>query len=257
MDFIFKPLWGVQLEGPNASLKEAKRIINGAVRSEFSYNVFLYGDIYVLGTSKWDKYENASDVYAAALTEFEVIQGCLAIAAPVVRPLELGTVYDLRTPGNANLWRQSGMTIYASGAEVADPKEFADLMKKAEISDEAREAMSTLVSAPSWFQIYRSYESLKSFWGSETKMMAALPGKAKSLELLRRTANVHRHFKSVEPKIPMPYTEAIKLIDEVMRAGIENVSLPAYDGPKTITMRTTDYHIPADAPTHLNKLTLS
>jgi hypothetical protein len=96
----------------------------------------------------------------------------------------------------------------------------------AAITDErVAQLLSLGGKADNWIDIYKAYEAAKRLTGGQDKLHALLGNEASRAELLRRTANTHRHADAPPVPKPMEINEAIVLIGRLLVAAMKDAGL--------------------------------
>jgi hypothetical protein len=256
LHFQMSSRWGLQIEGSGADLLKVRRYVNGSIRNEESHCVRMYGDIPILGTTLWDGYQNAEEVYRAAVVELamirtmvDLLEGCSG--------LEGGTVYEFQSSTNVRMWRKSNVNVLIPGTEKP-AEDFAVMLARLRLRPEIEAILEIMVAEPTWPEIYRAYEALKDAFGKEKGLKRLFPSEVARIEKLRRTANEHRHFDVVN-KIPhpMPYMEAVSYLKNLVRRAIASIDLPPYVGPGEFQVTLNEFDMPDNGATHLNNLSLA
>ncbi|WP_342249812.1 hypothetical protein [Sphingomonas sp. OTU376] len=248
--------WGAQLEGSCADLKKARRFLNGSIRTPASHFVLMYGDVPVLGTSRWDEYESPDAVYQSAVTELATIRAMIDLIEGCAQ-LEAGTIYEFQTSTNVRMWRKVNAQVFIPGPEKP-AEDFAIMLAQLRHRPKIEQILNILVAEPSWPEIYRGYEALRDTFGNENGLKRIFPNEFARIERLRRTANEYRHFdvKAKTPD-PMPYLEAVAYLKELVRRAISTIEPSPYTGPRELEISFSEYNAPTNGVTHLNNLVLT
>ena len=248
--------WGVQIEGSCEDLLKARRFLNGSIRTSASHCVRMYGDVPMLGTTQWDIFQDADTVFQAAVTELSTIRAIIDLIEGCAQ-LECGTVYDFQDPSNVQMSRKSRIRVASRGA-AKPAEEFAIMLARVRGWPKIEPVLNILTAYPSWPEIYRAYEALRSMVGKEKGLKRLFPTEGARIEKLRRTANEFRHFR-VEVKMsdPMPYEEAVRYLKDLVMRAICSIDLPPYTGPRALEITLSEYDMPEGGATHLKNLELA
>lgn len=227
--------WGVQLEAEEVDLINLAKKINISISCPTSFFITVINEVYVMRTQGWDDAASSSDAFQLAVGDINLIRGCLD-ALDGCGDINLGTVYEFQADGSFIMSRDTKLTlrVLKPTKDLASPDEFRSLFARVASDDRLRTAFSDLKSDATWIDIYRSWESLKDFYGGEHKVHRAFNAEKLRIKQLSRTANSFRHVNTydVVPN-PMSLQEAkIYLKDLLLRAAASCSAPPAKDAFK-------------------------
>jgi hypothetical protein len=252
--------WGVQLEGKASDLVNLTRKINGSIGSPDAFFFTMINEVHVLRTRGWDSAPTVADAFQLAVGDINLIRACLD-TLDGCRSIEGGTVYEFHADGRFDMSRDTIMPIHVRKRveDLATPDEFRLLLAKAGSDRKLRMAFADLTFDASWIDIYRSWESLKDYYGGEHKVHRAFKVEEKRIKRLTRTANSFRHAKtySVVPD-PMPRNEAIVFLKDLLLRTAATRRVPSVPQAFVPGQRVelTNFKRNADQPASLNKLSL-
>ncbi|MHA6722848.1 hypothetical protein [Sphingomonas sp. RS2018] len=191
--------WGAQIEGDEHDIKNLIAKLNVTIRSPASLFVSTMSDVPILRSSAWDNATEASEVEQLAARDLSLIEGCLQVLDGCL-PMNVGTIYKF-FPDHFEMTRRSDLHLRVRKPEekLASPIEFGRLMSKAFANDDLRQALSNFNGQPSWFDLYKVWESVKSRFGGEHKIYKALNEREKDIRQFKNTANSFRHVPSFQP----------------------------------------------------------
>lgn len=225
--------WGVELLGPEDKKALWMKVLKPPFDPFMEVVADPRGDYHVLVSSQFDEHASAADVY-------ELAKSLVPLLSTTMRrvhdfdALTIGAIVDLVGEGQPK--KQHFLSVKAGGfrfrafAEVtnrdAEGKTIPTQstvqrwIQAAERSAEIASAIRYLDDDAGWFDVYKACEALDGYPN---------PGiSKKKLRLVKRTADWHRHHRSIDSKIepiakPMSLGEAKQLVVRWLDAAIADV----------------------------------
>ncbi|MBM6574837.1 hypothetical protein KCP91_00510 [Microvirga sp. SRT01] len=210
--------WGFELVGYDADISNLVDKINGSIRAPDDFFVSLLDDCKVLRSSRWDATSEHSEAKTIAEEDLALLRSCLYVLDRSLR-ISFGTLFFSRADGFIDQQRtSSSIYVRTNPAEYASPAEFKDLVDAARASAPLRIAASELSAEGGWFEIYKTIEALKRYYGNESKFFRSFPALKAKLERTKRTANSFRHAEGSYAPIngPVDLTAARDLVRLVL-----------------------------------------
>jgi hypothetical protein len=201
-------------------------------------------------------------VQELAENDIALIVGCINIL-DTCYSVNVGTIFEFNYGDDiVNQYRHTRFSIRAKNPQdqISSVSDYQSLFRASEGSERLRDAISHYSPGMNWYDIYKSLESLKLFYGSEDKLHKNFHAQRADIVKLRRTANSSRHTRSAFEPIsdPMELREATAFLGWLLTtAGTQAAAARPMDAfPPGSQVTMVDREFPANITIGLNELRL-
>jgi hypothetical protein len=231
--------WGAVLRGDATDIDGWQYVLKGP----FDPWVEVHGPDTILRSKTLDSRGSAHEVRDHAIGMISRLNGALALSQGA-RPVSFGGVVEFTSDGRLHRtvfaeimslegrdkMRASGVVCGPDGQPLpATPQrsEVQGWMAIAEIEGLLEDALVHFGRADDWFDIYKCLECLFGLYGGKDEFYKLMWESEKKIDLIKWTADSHRHAKRARPKQkpppnPMKIEEAQNLLAFLLRRALED-----------------------------------
>jgi hypothetical protein len=197
--------WGFILQGHSSDLSLAQRIFDGVA----DIQIETVGSQYGLRSSSFDAPATADEARRSAEEILATMNGAMKVYYAGREILVLENTFACFRDGTRTVYQylsavMRGEGFLNVGGEPPLPSEPLRWFKLAQENSNVADVLRQYAKSDDWFDIYNVYEIIRCDLGNTESLNARGWASKRKLDLLRQTANYHRHARTTQPPYDAP-----------------------------------------------------